>query len=513
MVLAADASCGPHLVADWDACFIDETPVTDLATWVEVLRAGRLGEVEGAFALAWRSLPDDVVHLARDAVGERTLYYTVVDGNLAFASSVAALSGLEHRPPAIDPSAVAAYLSFGYIPGHRTLLDGISELLPGEVLHVRDGSVRRDRLWATPGERQPVPRPSETTSLLRARLTRAVRRRLPDTGPVGASLSGGIDSSLIVALASRMQGTPVLTYSITFGRRYPDELAFSSLVARHCRTNHRVIEMPARLILSRLDATIACLSKPIGDPLTVPNALLFQAAAEDTTVLLNGEGGDPCFGGPKNLPMLIAELYSVGPDDVNSVVRRRSHAYLRAHNKCYDDLDSMLTDTVKAAIAADPPETIVAPLFADTRPASFINRLMAMNVTLKGGHHILPQGRPAEPAVRDPAPVATVRSWRGRARRAHSATAEAQRLGRKVRSQAGRHRPPAGRRHRPAQERHARSSRSVVRRTAPPIGPPTAPRWSGPLRSDRASLPRAARQQGAATHPRPGDQDLDAARP
>src|SRR5207249_8058124 len=140
----------------------------------------------------------------------------------------------------------------------------------------------------------------------------AVRHRLPANETVGATLSGGIDSSLVVALARRLHDHPVKTYSISFGEGYANELPFSSQVAEHCGTIHRIVELSPAAIVRHLDETISQLSDPIGDPLTVPNALLFREAAHEVGVVLNGEGGDPCFGGPKNLPMLLSELYDAG---------------------------------------------------------------------------------------------------------------------------------------------------------------------------------------------------------
>jgi asparagine synthase (glutamine-hydrolysing) len=126
------------------------------------------------------------------------------------------------------------------------------------------------------------------------------------------------------------------------------------------------------------------LSDPIGDPLTVPNALLFREAAEEVSTVLTGEGGDPCFGGPKNLPMLLAELYS-------GEAEARERSYLRAHLKCYDDLDRMLTPAVQAALADSPLEGRLGPHFSDPRWRSLVTKLQAINVIYKGGHHILPK--------------------------------------------------------------------------------------------------------------------------
>jgi asparagine synthase (glutamine-hydrolysing) len=195
----------------------------------------------------------------------------------------------------------------------------------------------------------------------------------------------------VVALARRLHEGPLTTYSVSFGDGYPNELAWSSLVAAHCGTEHRIVELSPPVVLHHLDDAISFLNDPIGDPLTVPNALLFREAAAETGVVLNGEGGDPCFGGPKNLPMLLAELLGDGANDDAPGERVRARSYLRAHQKCYDDLDLMLADETKDAIADGPLEREVAPHLDDARFPSFVARLMALNLLFKGAHHILPK--------------------------------------------------------------------------------------------------------------------------
>jgi asparagine synthase (glutamine-hydrolysing) len=209
--------------------------------------------------------------------------------------------------------------------------------------------------------------------------------------PIGAFLSGGLDSSLVVALAARLHGDRVKTFSVSFGPGYANELPFSSLVASHCRTDHTIVELSPATVLRYLDESIALLSDPIGDPLTVPNVLLFREAATEVGAVLNGEGGDPCFGGPKNLPMLLAELYGDGSGGEASANRPRERSYLRAHLKCYDDLDTMLTADVRDRLAESPLDEQIAPHFADPRWSSFVTKLQAINVQFKGGHHILPK--------------------------------------------------------------------------------------------------------------------------
>jgi asparagine synthase (glutamine-hydrolysing) len=143
------------------------------------------------------------------------------------------------------------------------------------------------------------------------------------------------------------------------------------------------------VVLHYLDDAIGLLSEPIGDPLSVPNALLFREAAQDVGVVLTGEGGDPCFGGPKNLPMVLAELYGDGSNLAANEGQARARSYLRAHLKCYDDLQDMLSAEVWEAAAHL--EEKLTPHFQDPRWEEFITRLQAINVAFKGGHHILPK--------------------------------------------------------------------------------------------------------------------------
>ena len=166
---------------------------------------------------------------------------------------------------------------------------------------------------------------------------------------------------------------------------------FSALVARHCGAGHHVVDVPPATVLARLDETMALLANPNGDPLTVPNLMLFERAAECADVMLNGEGGDPCFGGPKNLPMILAELMGPGMYEGSGNAWARESSFLRAHEKCYDDLGVMLEADALAAIAERPLERELAPLLGDPTRTGLVDTLMAINVRWKGAFHILPK--------------------------------------------------------------------------------------------------------------------------
>ncbi len=389
-----DPVMGTTLVAEWDACWLKGTRLERPEQWLSLATSGRLGEVDGAFALAW--FQDGEVRLARDPIGERTLYYAQVPGALLFASTLHALLASGRVPVRLNLAGVGAYLSYAYVPGEETLVEGIREVLPGEVLcfPLTGGAPRRERFWSLPPELEAsAPLSAEQEEALRLRLRAelegAVTRRLPESGPVGVSLSGGLDSSLVVALAKRLHRGEVFTYSVSFGEEYRNELPWSSLVAQHCGTTHRIVELSPAVILRYLDETIALHSDPIGDPLTVPNALIFREATAEVGVLLNGEGGDPCFGGPKNLPMLLSELYGEGVPGADDEPNARERSYLRAHQKCFDDFEEALSPRMREALASHPLEAFLAPRFADPRWSTFVGKLMALNLSLKGAHHIL----------------------------------------------------------------------------------------------------------------------------
>lgn len=335
----------------------------------------------GMFAVAiWDPAQRRCV-LMRDGVGARTLYYATDSRGWWFANRLRAL----RRSPAVSGelslTALRHYLTCAFVPGAETLWRDVCELRPGTTLSMPGGTIRT--YWEpTEGDWDPAEPIEAHAARLRGLLEEAVSVRLPAAGPVGVFLSGGVDSSLVTALAARQAPGPVHTYAIHFGPEYPNELAYSSLVAEHCGTQHHVLGLTAQTIRDHLSETMAALDDPIGDPLTAPNLLLGRMAAQDADTILNGEGGDPCFGGPKNVPMLLQTLYA--PEESQEA------AYFRSFEDCYDDLPSLLAPSVRSALQdAEPQEALLTPFLTNPRMKHFLNRLMHVNVRLKGADHIL----------------------------------------------------------------------------------------------------------------------------
>lgn len=349
---------------DWIAQHWDKVGAS---TWAELL---------GAFALVVWDREQDTLWAGRDRAGIQTLYYTTSGSTTWIANQLRSLS--PHRSNQLDLIALRDYLTCAFVPGDRTLWKDVREVRPGTVVQLPNGSVApywtlRENIQ---GAEQPL---SWHGDRLRSLLDQVVQESLPAHEPVGVFLSGGLDSSSVTALASKFHPAPVHTYSIHFGQDCPNELEFSSLVANHCQTQHHILEIPFTTMWQTLPETMAALDDPIGDPLTVPNLLLARLAKDVVQVVLNGEGGDPCFGGPKNQPMLINQLYrSVNDQDALS-------AYLLAFQKCATDLPNLLQPPVWTAVQAKP--WVFAPdLTADQ---SYLNRLMALNIKFKGCDHIL----------------------------------------------------------------------------------------------------------------------------
>jgi asparagine synthase (glutamine-hydrolysing) len=334
--------------------------------------------LEGMFSLAVWDRERQELWLGRDRVGTRTLYYTTSGGTRWIAPRLRTLRN--HHSTDLDLVAMRDYLCCAFVPGERTLWQQVHELPPGATLHFP--SEKLQFYWQLKEQITNTTQPIEWHGeKLRSLLNQIVQEYLPINEPVGVYLSGGLDSSCITALAAKIHNQPVHTYSIHFGSDYPNELEFSSLIAQHCQTQHHILEIPPTDLWEQLPKTMVHLDDPIGDPLTVPNLLVGELARKDVEIILNGEGGDPCFAGPKNKPMLLNSLYgSVSPDQPDLVA-----TYLNSFQKCANDLPRLFNADTWSAISTEP--SVFAPdLYADT---SYLNRLMLLNIKFKGSDQIL----------------------------------------------------------------------------------------------------------------------------
>jgi asparagine synthase (glutamine-hydrolysing) len=250
--------------------------------------------LRGMFAVAIWDAREQQLVLARDRFGIKPLYYREEDRELRFASELRALPRGE-----VDPEALEAYLAFNFVPAPYSIFQETFKLPPGHLLVWKEGKARLDR-FARP---QPADaddlrkEPAETLAEeLRARMRDSVRAHLVSDVPVGVFLSGGVDSSLLAALAAEESTKPLRTFTIGFEERSFDETAGARKVAERYGTNHRELVLrPEPELLLRALAEV--FDEPFADSSALPTYLVSQLAAEDVKVCLSGEGGDELFGG------------------------------------------------------------------------------------------------------------------------------------------------------------------------------------------------------------------------
>ena len=259
-----------------------------------------LAALEGMFALAIWDRVGQVLLLLRDRMGKKPMFYTASPQRVAFASEVKALLADPECAAELDVDALPAFFRYGFVPSPGTFYRGIWKLPPGHLLRVeRDGRARMAPYWDLPADAEvrPAPSPAEAAARVRELLTAAVRRRLLADVPLGAFLSGGLDSSIIVGLMSRLSEEPVRTFSIGFagGRRY-DETPYARLAAERFGTQHRefIVEPAAVELVERL---VWHHDGPFADSSAIPTYLLAQLTREHVTVALSGDGGDEVFAG------------------------------------------------------------------------------------------------------------------------------------------------------------------------------------------------------------------------
>lgn len=353
--------------------------------------AAVLKELDGAFvgALATK----DILHLIRDPAGIKALYWSVHAGRLVFASEIKALFADPDVERTMRISALPEYLTFSYIPGAGTMFDGIEELQPGHLLKLEHGNVSIERHFRFEDlEFEPPSHydPKEHAALVRETLEQEVQACCNTVQqPPAVFVSGGIDSSAVLAVAAQKAvGEKLKTFSVHFGEGYVNENEYVSLMVDRYRTDHTWLEIKPSRFLDRMREIFWYLDDPIGDPITTPNFLMAEAASRHTGLVLNGEGGDPCFGGPKNIPMLLAQIYGPGPGEQRGSWLERE--YLLSYRKCFSDLPRLLAPEVfREAGGEDHLLSIVEPYFRTPSPKSFLNKLMAANIRLKGANLIL----------------------------------------------------------------------------------------------------------------------------
>jgi len=285
-----------------------------------------LTRLEGMFAFAIYDPHRKRVLLARDRAGEKPLFFHTMDGRTSFASEIKALLIDSRYSRRVRPRALNEYLAYGYTTGDETIFAGIHRLKPGSkvVVNLLTGKMIESSYWELPTTRAHAADDSDDTLVERLHelLRGAVSRQLMADVPVGILLSGGVDSSLIAAIAAEVSRAPISTYTVRFpGKVAFDEGPFARLVSAHLGSVHTEIDArpPSLDLLRRLTAQF---DEPFADSSMIPMFMVSEEIRHHASVAIGGDGGDELFGGYKRYPRLIRgeQLRKVIPETMRRAV-------------------------------------------------------------------------------------------------------------------------------------------------------------------------------------------------
>jgi len=254
--------------------------------------------LRGMFAFAIYDFANESLFIARDRVGKKPLFYSLTErGNFVFGSELKVL--LEHGEisKAIDLSALDSYLTFGYVPEEFCIFKGVHKLAPGHFLFFKNGEITTKQYWDFDySEKSEIKTEAEYIEVLREKIKEAVKIRLISEVPLGAFLSGGVDSSSIVGMMSQISDTPVKTFSIGFNEDTFNELKFARVAAKHFNTEHHEFIVTPDLV-EIVDDLVWHFDEPFADSSALPTFMVSKMARDFVTVVLSGDGGDELFAG------------------------------------------------------------------------------------------------------------------------------------------------------------------------------------------------------------------------
>jgi len=369
--------------------------------------------LRGMFAFAVWDQAKGRLFLARDRIGKKPLVYAEGPGFLAFASELRSLLVWPGVRREVDPVAVDLFLSLQYIPSPKTIYKHVRKLPPGHTLVWENGKASVERYWQLPLGEPPVTRDlDEACAMIRDKLRECVKLRMISEVPLGAFLSGGVDSSIIVALMSELSDKPVKTFSIGFKEEAFSELPYAREVAEACGTDHQELIVTADMadVLPKLAWHYG---EPYADASALPSYYVARETRRHVTVALNGDGGDENFAGyVRYFAMKAARLFDLAPGPVRAGLRNmaeflpdksapvsfpwklkrflRSAVFTdlaRRHLKmvCFfseEDKKGLYTPRMLAALGKEPAaERYLAAAFERGKGEDFVNRMLFADMT------------------------------------------------------------------------------------------------------------------------------------
>jgi asparagine synthase (glutamine-hydrolysing) len=280
--------------------------------------AGCVRHLHGMFAFSLWDERRQQLLLARDRVGKKPMLYHLRDGVLSWASEMGALLQDANIPREVDHVALDRYLAFGYVPAPRSAFRAVSKLPPAHTLLFRDGQVTLERYWQLDYSRKSEASVDELCEQIREGLLEATRKRMIADVPLGAFLSGGIDSSAVVAAMAQLSSEPVRTFSIGFDHAGFDELQHARAIATRFGTMHEEFEVRAEAV-EIVPRIVRHYGEPFADSSAIPSFYLSELTRRHVTVALNGDGGDESFGGYQRY---VANAVAARLDAIPAPLRR-----------------------------------------------------------------------------------------------------------------------------------------------------------------------------------------------
>jgi asparagine synthase (glutamine-hydrolysing) len=366
----------------------------------EELGQGCVNKLRGMFAFALWDAKRNELLLARDRLGIKPLYYIHTQGKLLFASEIKSLLPYAGITPQLDELALNHYLSFRFVPGPATMFQGIKKLLPGHILCYKQNSLRIEKYWDL--QFSPISgKLKHLTEGFIEKLREAIKLRLISDVPLGAYLSGGLDSSLIVGLMSQLSDKPVETFSVGFADEKYNELAYAQIIADHFQTNHHTLYAESNNN-NLLEKITWHLDEPLGDAAVIPTYLMSRLTKQYVTVVLSGEGADELLAGyPKYKVLSLAYgigaiLPKVGWNGLAALFSRnidlyrlfsclgsakdRAEAYLKLVSVfSAEEKEKLYTDKLKKAITyQEPIKEFIQPYF--NTGGDILNQLLLLDI-------------------------------------------------------------------------------------------------------------------------------------
>ncbi len=284
-------------------------------------------DLRGMFAIALYDRQKDALLLIRDRLGKKPLYYAEQDGRLYFGSEIKTMLAVEPQLADPDPQGLLQFFYFGYIPYPYSAFRRIKKLPPGHLLEFHKGEARVRQYWDLPDYGTYDPGSDEAClEELQRRLEDAVRCRLISDVPLGALLSGGVDSSIVVATMSRVSPDPVKTFSIGFRNEEFNEAVYARLVAERFGTDHHELTVDPD-IAGTLEHLSSMLEEPFGDSSMIPTYHVSRLARQNVTVALSGDGGDELFAGYDRYEVSLRRQRYGLPGWVGGLYRRHIHGW------------------------------------------------------------------------------------------------------------------------------------------------------------------------------------------